>query len=174
MKRSQLNTEFLGDLSRDIRILEVGSNVGTQLQMLQDMGFKNLYGVELQSYAVELSKKLTKDIQIIQGSAQDLPFKDGFFDLVFTSGVLIHINPTDLPAVLAEMLRVTRRWVWGFEYFAEKHEEIPYRNHSNLMWKGDFCQLFLDRDRNLKTLKRKKVPYLNSTNQDEMYLLARA
>jgi len=68
------------------RILEVGCNVGNQLRMLQRMGFNNLYGIELQQYAIEKAKALTKRINIIHGVADDIPFKDGYFDMVFTSG----------------------------------------------------------------------------------------
>ena len=90
--RTEINSEFIGDFDRDMKILEVGSNVGNQLLCLQEMGFKSLYGIELQNYAVELSKSRTKRINIIEGSAFDIPFKDSYFDLVFTSGVLIHIS----------------------------------------------------------------------------------
>jgi len=45
---------------------------------------------------VERSKQNLKNIDILQGSAFDVPFKDGFFDLVFTSGVLIHLASGDI------------------------------------------------------------------------------
>ena len=99
--RTALDNEFLEDaIMSSSRILEVGSNIGTQLLLLQKLGFYNLYGIELQSYAVELSKQRTKEINLIQGSAFNIPFKDGFFDLVFTSGLLIHISPSDIHRVL--------------------------------------------------------------------------
>lgn len=171
--RQELNKDFLGDMDRNIRILEVGSNVGSQLMALQELGFKNLYGVELQSYAVEISKKRSQGINLIQGSAFELPFRDGFFDLVFTSGVLIHISPTDLPKAISEMIRCSKRWIWGFEYYAETHREVPYRGHSALLWKGDFAGEFRKQASNLKFIRDRKVPYLNSPegNVDVMYLL---
>ena len=112
--RTGMNSEFIGNLVRGIKILEVGSNIGNQLLCLQNMGFKNLYGIELQSYAVELSKSRTQGINIIQASAFDIPFKDGFFDLVFTSGLLIHIAPEDISTVLDEIHRCTKRYIWCF------------------------------------------------------------
>src|SRR5881397_1327272 len=69
--RRALNEEFIGALDRGSRILEVGSNVGDQLVLLQEMGFTQLYGIELQWYAVELSKQRCRGINIIQGSAFD-------------------------------------------------------------------------------------------------------
>ena len=94
LSRTEQIDEFLSDLELN-NILEVGSNVGNQLLLLQKRGFKKLYGIELNRYAVEKSKERTKGIDIIQGSAFDIPFKDAYFDLVFTSGVLIHISPQE-------------------------------------------------------------------------------
>ena len=49
--RSDMNEEFMRNLDRTLRVLEVGTNVGTQLQILEEAGFQNLYGIELQKYA---------------------------------------------------------------------------------------------------------------------------
>lgn len=169
--RTELNEQFLGNIDRSIKILEVGSNVGTQLQCLQEMGFQNLYGIELQADAVELSKSRTRHINIIQGSAFDIPFKDGYFDLVFTSGVLIHINPSDIDIVLKEIYRCTREYIWGLEYYADTYTEIPYRGQNNLLWKANFVKLYLDKFQDLEVIKEERLPYLNGDNIDTMFLL---
>ena len=172
--RSQLNEEFIGSLSRDARILEVGCNVGIQLLQLQRMGFRNLYGIELQSYAVEKAKKITHGINIIQGSGFDIPFKDGFFDLIYTNGVLIHIAPADLPLIMQEMIRCSKQYVWGFEYFSEEQREIPYRGNNGYMWKMNFSEEFLNADPCLVKVKEKLLPYTSEAekgNTDVMYLL---
>lgn len=169
--RTEMNARFIGGLDRNIRILEVGSNVGIQLIYLQKAGFKHLYGIELQSYAIELSKSKTKNINIIQGSAFDIPFKEGFFELVFTSGVLIHIAPGDINKALDEMYRCTSRYIWGFEYYAETCTEITYREQANLLWKTDFARLFLERFCDLKLVKEERFKYLNNDNVDTMFLL---
>lgn len=172
--RSEMNETFVGSLSRDIRILEVGCNVGVQLMHLQKMGFKNLYGIELQEYAVEKAKAGTEGINIIQGSGFDIPFKDGFFDLVYTNGVLIHIAPADLPVIMREMIRCSKRYIWGFEYFAEQQQEIPYRGNNGFMWKMDFPAEFLKVDPRLTKVKVQLIPYTSEAekgNTDVMYLL---
>ena len=74
------------------------------------MGFTNLYGIELQGYAVELSKSRTHNINIIQGSAFDIPFKNEYFDLVFTSGLLIHIHPSNIREAMNEIYRCTKKF----------------------------------------------------------------
>jgi len=172
LPRSKMNKEFLSGIKNNItRVLEVGSNVGNQLACLQSMGFKDLYGIEIQDYAVEKSKEITKGINIIKGSAFDIPFKDGYFDMVFTSGVLIHIAPGDIGHVLDEIYRCSKRYIWGFEYYADKYTEIEYRGNKNLLWKTDFCSMFMERFSKLNLIKEKKFGYLDNDNMDSMFLL---
>ena len=169
--RSEMNYLFIDGLDRDMKILEVGSNIGNQLLCLQKAGFKNLYGIELQPYAVKLSKSRTKNINIIEGSAFDIPFKSGYFDLVFTSGLLIHIAPGNIKNVLNEIHRCTRRYIWGFEYYSDGYTEILYRGNKNLLWKADFEQLFLHRFSNLILTREEHFHYLNNDNVNTMFLL---
>ncbi|NRF93657.1 methyltransferase domain-containing protein [Paenibacillus frigoriresistens] len=168
--KSELNKEFLGNLSLN-NVLEIGSNVGDQLRCLQTAGYQNLYGIELQWYAVEQAKQNCSNINFIQGSAFDVPFRDSFFDLVFTNGVLIHISPSDLPLVMSEMVRVSKRYIWGFEYYADSIIEIDYRGESDKMWKGNYAQMFLDNHPELRLVKESKYKHTGSDNRDQMYLL---
>jgi len=169
--RTELNNLFVGELDPSVKILEVGSNIGNQLLLLQRMGFKNLYGIEINSYAIELSKSRTKNINIVQGSAFDIPFKDEFFDLVFTSGLLIHIAPSDIKVVMQEIHRCTKEYIWGLEYYADKYTKIVYRGKKNLLWKTDFAKLYLNLFDELELVKEKRLKYLNNDNIDIMFLL---
>ena len=168
---TELCEEFIGDLERSIKILEVGSNIGNKLLMLQRMGFKYLYGIEINSYAIERAKANTTGINIIQASAFDIPFKNNYFDLVFTSGVLIHIAPADIERALKEIHRCSREYIWGFEYYAEAYTEVRYRGHDNLLWKTDFARLYLERFEDLELIKEKRLKYLDNSNIDTIYLL---
>jgi len=172
--RTQLNERFVGGLGRSCRVLEVGANVGCQLEALQHMGFSNLYGIELQPYAVEMAKTRTKNINIIQGSGFDIPFKDGYFDLVFTSGVLFHISPSDLREVLGEIYRCSARFIWGLEYWADTVEDIQYRGREGLLWKADYPRIYLAQFPDLRLVKEERIKYLQGNNVDCMFLLERA
>jgi len=171
ISRSELNTLFLDGIDRNIRVLEVGCNIGNQLLTLQGMGFNSLYGIDVQHEAVELSKGKNKNINIIYGSAFDIPFRDDFFDLVFTSGLLIHIGPGDIGSVLSEIYRCTNRFVWGLEYYAPKYTEIVYRGEDALLWKADFVDLYLNAFSDLRLIREKELLYPDSSNRDYMFLL---
>lgn len=168
--KTQMNKEFLAGLDADARILEVGCNVGNQLVHLQKSGFKDLWGIEVSRYAIEAAKQKIKDVNIVKASAFDIPFKDGFFDLVFTSGVLIHIPPKSLQLAMGEIYRVSKKYVWCFEYFANKATEVEYRGKEDLLWKNDFLRLFTDR-LPLKVVREKKFEYRSNDNVDAMFLL---
>lgn len=169
--RTALNTEFLDGLPRDCTILEVGCNVGTQLRGLQSLGFNQLTGVELQDYAVRKAKQLSPELPFARADATGLPFADEQFDLVFTSGVLIHIPPDILPSVLSEIHRCSKRYIWGWEYFSEDPVEVPYRGQSGLLWKRDFARTYVDAFADVSLTNERHVPYLNEPNVDVMYLL---
>ena len=171
ISREDLNNLFIAEMNRNIKILEVGSNIGNQLLLLQKMGFKNLYGIEINNYAVELSKSRSKNINIIQGSAFDIPFKDKYFDLVFTSGLLIHISPSDIGKVMREIHRCSKKYIWGFEYYFDKYVEIVYRGKKDLLWKANFPQLYLDLFKDIRLIKEKRIEYLNDNNIDVIFLL---
>jgi len=157
VRRTKLNKEFLGNLSRSMKILEVGANIGIQLDFLQKMGFKNLYGIEINRKAIEFSKSITKNINIIQGSALDIPFKDNYFDLAFTSGLLIHISPSDIKKVMREIYRTSKKYIWGFEYYAPHYTQVLYRGKKNILWKTNFPKLYLALFKDLKLVKEKKL-----------------
>lgn len=169
--RTEMNKEFLGGLDKRMRILEVGCNYGLELLMLQKLGFKNLYGMEINPKIVEFSKKRVHNMQIIWGDALDIPFKDNYFDLVFTSGVLIHIAPPNVKRAMAEIHRVSGKYIWGFEYFAPKSTEIFYHGRKGVLWKADFAKMYGKFFKDLRLTRFKLFKYLGGDNQDAMFLL---
>ncbi|MEW6593796.1 MAG: pseudaminic acid biosynthesis-associated methylase [Thermodesulfobacteriota bacterium] len=175
LTRDAINSDWLGGLAPDAPILEVGANIGNQLRALRRAGFQRLFGIEIQRYCVEQSKQLNPEVDIIEGSAFDIPFKDGFFNLVYTNNVLIHISPADLPKVMDEMYRVSGRYIWGFEYFAPEPTEINYRGHKNLLWKADYAALFMARFPDLKLVRQQLFDCLDEAGTiDKLYLLEKS
>ena len=171
LTRTAINQEFLGGISKDASFLEVGCNTGNQLLLLQRMGYANLSGLELQPYALEIARSRTRNISLAQGSALALPHADSSFEVVFTSGVLIHIAPEDLPRVMDEIHRCTRSYIWGLEYYAPGVTEVNYRDHSKLLWKMDYAQRYLKRFEDLELVREQHIPYLEGSNVDTVFLL---
>jgi hypothetical protein len=70
--------------------------------------------------------------------------------------------------------RASRRYIWGMEYFSEMGEEIAYRGRQGLLWKADFCKLYLERFPDLRVVRQQRYPRRDGANQDIMFLLERA
>jgi pseudaminic acid biosynthesis-associated methylase len=125
-------------------ILEVGSNVGQNLRALKLLTNAELFAIEPNKKAVEVlvADAVLPASHVSQADACGIPHKNNSFDLVFTCGVLIHISPENLPAAYREIHRVSSRFILSIEYFSEYPVEIPYRGHSNLLFKRDFGLLW--------------------------------
>jgi pseudaminic acid biosynthesis-associated methylase len=147
--------------------------MGNQLLLLHEMGFTNLHGIEIQSYALDCARHRVREANLTQGSALAIPHEDRYFDLVFTSGVLIHIAPADLLVALSEIHRCAKTWIWGMEYYAPEMTEVVYRGHNNLLWKADYAQLYLQSFPDLAQVNEQRLHYLKDGNVDTMFLLRR-
>jgi pseudaminic acid biosynthesis-associated methylase len=135
------------------RVLEVGCNVGWNLSYLSRLGVRELYGVEPQPDAVRIARSRGPEHGVLIGTAYDLPLRDGYCDLVFTSGVLIHIAPESIGFALDEIYRVSRRWIAAIEYDAPVEQEIEYRGHAGALWKRDHGAAWLARYPDLRLIR---------------------
>jgi pseudaminic acid biosynthesis-associated methylase len=136
-------------------VLEVGCNRGHNLRALQCLlPGSRLAGVEPNDHARALAAATVPGCDLRAAEAGALPFPAASCDLVFTSGVLIHIPPADLDRVLAEIHRVARRWILAIEYFAERDECLPYRGRADMLWKRNFIAHYRDRFPELLKLRQ--------------------
>ena len=135
-------------------VLEVGCGLGQNLQALVRSGLvQSVKGVEPSLYARELPHP---GLVIVNGSCFSIPFADKTFDLVFTCGVLMHVAQYDLFRALAEISRVSNKYLLAIEYHSLEEEVIEWHGQKDLLWKRDYEKLmpgkllrqgFLSRDR---------------------------
>jgi 2-polyprenyl-3-methyl-5-hydroxy-6-metoxy-1,4-benzoquinol methylase len=90
-------------------VLDVGCGSGIATQLLAEAG-AHVTAIDLTDWAVETTRArldafdLSGDVR--RGDAEELPFPDGSFDLVFSWGVIHHSSNMD--RALAELVRVCR------------------------------------------------------------------
>jgi pseudaminic acid biosynthesis-associated methylase len=171
--RKQINERFLRGVPRDASFLEVGCNTGNQLLLLRRTGYFNLSGIELQPYALDIAKSRAHDISWMQGSVLALPYGDKSFDVVFTSGVLIHVAPEDLPRAMDEIHRCAKTYIWGLEYYAPEVTAVKYRGNDGLLWKMDYARRYVERFKDLQLVDEQRIPYVESPNVDTVFLLTK-
>ena len=155
------------------RVLEVGCNRGHNLVALSHVLGEDavIAGVEPNRYAQRIARASSDRITVIEGNAFDLPFKDGSFDLVFTAAVLIHVSLADLPGALAEIHRVSRRYILAMEYFAEEETIIPYRGHDDLLWKRNFLKHYQTQFPGLKVIREGYLSIEDGWDRQTWWLL---
>ena len=127
------------------RVLEVGCNIGGNLRWIEGpVPAGGVYGVDVNRKALRELRAAMPDVNAVWGPARSLPFRDRWFDLVLTMGVLIHQPEDTLPLVMAEMVRCSNRWVLCGEYYAPDTEEVPYRGHAGALFRRDYGGRFAD------------------------------
>jgi pseudaminic acid biosynthesis-associated methylase len=125
------------------RALEVGCNVGGNLRwMLRHLDEPFVCGIDVNMTALSQLRGSLPAVGACRSLARQLPFRDQSFDLVFTMGVLIHQPEDTLAAVMAEMVRTSRRYVLCGEYFGEAAEAIPYRGQEGALFRRDYGKHF--------------------------------
>jgi pseudaminic acid biosynthesis-associated methylase len=135
--------EVLSATSGVESVLELGANKGHNLIALRSIAPSlRATGVELNPFAFQQLSSIA-GITAVQSAIQDFASQQTF-DLVFTCGVLIHINPDNLPAVYKKMAALANKYVLINEYFNPTPTEIVYRGHSGKLFKRDFAGEFLD------------------------------
>jgi pseudaminic acid biosynthesis-associated methylase len=134
--------DFWGEQLRKLApesVLEVGCNVGANLHWIAaDSGITRVAGVDVNRQALDVAQERVPRAELREATAKQLPFEDGEFELVFTTGVLIHQPPDHLDEVMSEIVRCSSRYVLCGEYYAEELTEIPYRGQEGALFKLDF------------------------------------
>lgn len=125
------------------RVLEVGCNVGLNLTWIaRHVPPHDVYGVDVNDVALGHLRRAIPGANALHAAARELPFRDGWFDLVLTVGVLIHQPESTLPIVMNEVVRCSRRYVLCGEYHAAQTTEVPYREQTGALFKRDYQRLY--------------------------------
>lgn len=125
-------------------VLELGCNVGLNLVALRRLNPSvKLSGYEINKAAAEKARQF--DVADIHEFSILEPIEKESADLVFTSGVLIHINPDYLENVYENLVRCSNRYVLVAEYFNPSPVQISYRGNENVLFKRDFAGEIIDR-----------------------------
>ena len=122
---------------------EVGTNRGLNLDALRHLlPDAHLHGIEINQKAADIATGKGHHIEV--GSV--LSSKESrTFDLVFTRGVLIHINPAELASVYDFMGRIAAKYILVDEYFSPNPVTIDYRGNTERLYKRDFAKEIMDR-----------------------------
>ena len=100
LRRARIRRHLRGPT--DSRVVEIGSGDGLNLEVLAELGFRRVLGLE---YSLDLIARGSSR-RVAAGDAHALPFATGGIDLVLVDSVLHHL--TDYAAAARELSRVLR------------------------------------------------------------------
>ncbi len=100
------------------KVLDVGANGGEFMEVLKRDRNCEVYGIDVSELCIEEAKK--KGIEVIKANADQIPFPDQTFDVVYLNEVLIHVF--DPEKVLREVKRVLKPG--GFLLGSSPHKNL--------------------------------------------------
>ena len=109
--KGYLDSDVFADRARKLgvtgaqRILDVGCAMGFMVGHLRRLGI-DAYGCDMSEYAISKAEPHVRPFLMHCDIANGLPYRDKWFDLVCSFDVMEHVPEDQLPAVVAELLRV--------------------------------------------------------------------
>jgi pseudaminic acid biosynthesis-associated methylase len=130
-------------IPQDVKtILEAGCNIGNNLKAIRATRQISAVGVDVNQKAIDWAAQFCFEVHNVPGADIAQRFGPASFDLVFTSGVLIHIAPEDLDQVMAAIVETSKRYVLAVEYADEVETAVTYRGFDDKLWRRPFGQLY--------------------------------
>ena len=128
------------------KILEIGCNVGRNLDCLYRAGFTNLSGLDINKEALKLGIKTFPDtvgkIDLIHSSIEDLMWRPtgDTYDMIFTMGVLMHLHPTSMWVTTLFYQRTNKFLITAEDEWEYSNKAIP-RNYKTIFEQSGFTQV---------------------------------
>lgn len=141
--KTSLFAEIISHMPNLQKVLEFGPNIGLNLDAIKLLRPNaECTGVEINANAYEKLHK--KHPSSVNSSIFDFEAKEKY-DFVFTSGVLIHINPDKLDDVYEKMWNASSRFILVSEYYNPTPVVINYRGSDDKLFKRDFAGEMMDK-----------------------------
>ncbi len=121
--------------TRDIQsCIEFGANIGMNLKAIKLLYPKiNASAIEINATAANKLRQVIELENIHNTSILDFE-QSQMHDLTLIKGVLIHINPDELPRVYDKLVASCKRYLLVAEYYNPSPMTIPYRGHSDRLF----------------------------------------
>lgn len=150
------NLDFFAKALRATRnvhsCIEFGANIGMNLKALKLLHpNQEQYGIEINAEAARELSKVIPAAHVHQTSILDFdPVQT--WNLVLIKGVLIHMNPDVLNQVYDKLVASTDRYLLVAEYYNPAPVAIPYRGHSDRLFKRDFAGEIMERHAHMELI----------------------
>lgn len=125
-------------LAKPASVLELGTNIGANMHVLNMLlPEAKLSGVEINHIAAETLRQWGK-AEVYETSILDFS-PTQTWEMVFTSGVLVHIAPEYLSQIYELMHKASSKYICMVEYYNPTPDEVVYRGHAGKLYRRDFA-----------------------------------
>ena len=117
--------KFIRDLVISLRctsVLEIGCGTGVDLRLFPETF--EVHGVDLNDLALQIAGEKTPNFDFKKESITNLPFADSSVDFIFTHKFLNCLNESDLEKGVAEMYRVSKKYIANCEIYDKTESKI--------------------------------------------------
>lgn len=152
------------------KVLEIGAGSGTNLTVMRPYfapAATELAAIDVNPAAIRYLHENPDITYAMEADFLRAPIMP-IFDLVFTRGVLIHIDPTRLDAALSRIHIASRRYILLAEYYAPDATPVSYRGQEGLLWRNDFAGLMLDKYPDLQLIDYGFKYHRDANPQDDI------
>ncbi|MFZ2190239.1 MAG: class I SAM-dependent methyltransferase [Candidatus Magasanikiibacteriota bacterium] len=178
--KSSLDYFLKLNIPKEAKILDIGCNYGSLIFNLYNLGYKNVFGIEINRMAVEKGKHVYSSIvdNINTHEAGKIPFDNNSFDAVLMFDVIEHI-PNVQDFLKNEVYRVLKKDGTFIFQTPNKYINIPWEiinQHSFSKWKEYHCSLQtkysllkIFKKVNFKKIRLEKEDILTKHNINKVY-----
>lgn len=126
-------------------IVELGCNIGLNLQALKLINNNfELCGYEINKTAAQKARDLNI-ADVMDGTILNALPTEKKYDISFTKGVLIHINPDQLHSVYENLYNLSKKYILVCEYYNPRPVVVKYRGNEDRLFKRDFAGELIDK-----------------------------
>ena len=118
-------------------VMEIGCGLGANLRWQRA---ETIYGMDVNADAVRVANTIP-GVVVAEQSIFDRGFHSHAFELVFTCGVLIHIERSQLGEAINEMVRISSKYIMAMEYESFQEQAIEYHGEAAALWKRPYRAL---------------------------------
>ena len=172
--------KFISYLSANGSVLDIGCGFGRDANFFTSNDY-NYFGIDLSEKMISKAKKLTPLAKFYVMNMLDLDFKSDYFDGIWCSATLLHLNKDDALRSLSEMKRVLKpEGIIYLNLKEGKGEKIisddRYKNAKKFYSyysEIEIKNLLVNYGFKVLDFKLEKIPKQNYKNTGIIYLIAR-
>jgi len=121
------------------KVLDVGCALGIAVQQLRLLGY-DAHGIDFSQAAIDM--RVCDEVEV--GDVRKIQFPDEAFDLIVSFETMEHVPEEDIPQVISELHRVTRKYVFLTVCFSGGEGHLCVQNRSwweeNLLSKFNYME----------------------------------